>query len=507
MATAWEVEFGTQSWFALTSVAVMIALVMALLFRGDEKSHAPRIGRRPDIFGGRARGRAEFLVHGKRFAEEGYAKYKHSMYKVQTADMERLILSTKYLNELRSVPGDVLSSVDAQCERHLAWWTTLDVVKNSSLHTDVVRVQLTQNLRLSGPRLILWLLFAGKILNNAYRYAPGIHSVPAHAMVHRITSKVVNRALVGVPLCQNEEWLQTSLGYTVDAFTISGELRPLSWFYRPVAYLKLDARKSVKRRLETATRLIRPLVEQRQQPDPKHVDVIQWMVAHAQTKRDRLPAELAHKILFLCLASIASSSMGVTHALYDLCAMPEYIPILREEVETVLTEHGGWTLAALNAMRKLDSFLKESQRMNHPGLFSFNRKVLKQITLSDGTRLERGTFVSVPTYCIARDAEYYPSPLTFDGFRFSRLRESSAEDSNKHQFTSTGPANLAFGYGLNACPGRMFASCLMKIILGWALLGYDFQFPHGQRDRPSNIHMDERIWPDRNQEIEFQLRK
>lgn len=90
------------------------------------------------------------------------------MYKVQTADMERLILSAKYLNELRSVSGDILSSVDAQCERHLAWWTTLDVVKNSSLHTDVVRVQLTQNLLLSRPRLILWLLFAGKILNSHY---------------------------------------------------------------------------------------------------------------------------------------------------------------------------------------------------------------------------------------------------------------------------------------------------------------------------------------------------
>lgn len=92
------------------------------------------------------------------------------------------------------------------------------------------------------------------------------------------------------------------------------------------------------------------------------------MVDHAQTNQDRLPAELAHKTLFLCLASIASSSMGVTHALYDLCAMPEYIPILREEVQNMLMEHGGWTLAALNAMWKLGSFLKESQRLNHPGL-------------------------------------------------------------------------------------------------------------------------------------------
>lgn len=77
------------------------------------------------------------------------------MYKVQTADMERLILSAKYLNELRSVARDILSIVDAQCERHLAWWNTLDVVKHSSLHTDVVLVQLTQNLCLSHSYLAL----------------------------------------------------------------------------------------------------------------------------------------------------------------------------------------------------------------------------------------------------------------------------------------------------------------------------------------------------------------
>jgi len=68
------------------------------------------------------------------------------MYVVQTADMERIILSSRYANELRGLPESQLSSVDAQCERHLAWWNTLDVVRNSKLHVDVSRVQLNQNL-------------------------------------------------------------------------------------------------------------------------------------------------------------------------------------------------------------------------------------------------------------------------------------------------------------------------------------------------------------------------
>lgn len=52
-----------------------------------------------------------------------------------------------------------------------------------------------------------------------------------------------------------------------------------------------------------------------------------------------------------------------THALYDLATNPQYIQALREEVEGILTEKG-WTKAAMDEMRKVDSFLKESIRLN-----------------------------------------------------------------------------------------------------------------------------------------------
>ena len=57
----------------------------------------------------------------------------------------------------------------------------------------------------------------------------------------------------------------------------------------------------------------------------------------------------------------------MSHVLYDLAAFPEYIEPLREEVETI-TAVDGWTKAAMGKMRKLDSFLKESQRFNGIGL-------------------------------------------------------------------------------------------------------------------------------------------
>jgi hypothetical protein len=49
--------------------------------------------------------------------------------------------------------------------------------------------------------------------------------------------------------------------------------------------------------------------------------------------------------------------------LYDLAVHPEYVKEMREEADAVIEEHG-WTKAAMQKMRKIDSFLKESQRVN-----------------------------------------------------------------------------------------------------------------------------------------------
>jgi hypothetical protein len=50
--------------------------------------------------------------------------------------------------------------------------------------------------------------------------------------------------------------------------------------------------------------------------------------------------------------------------LYRLLANPEYIEPLREEVDAVIREEG-WTKAGIDKMHKMDSFLKESQRLDN----------------------------------------------------------------------------------------------------------------------------------------------
>jgi hypothetical protein len=49
--------------------------------------------------------------------------------------------------------------------------------------------------------------------------------------------------------------------------------------------------------------------------------------------------------------------------LYRLLANPEYVEPLRKDVEAAVAEEG-WTKAGLDKMYKIDSFVRESQRLD-----------------------------------------------------------------------------------------------------------------------------------------------
>lgn len=57
--------------------------------------------------------------------------------------------------------------------------------------------------------------------------------------------------------------------------------------------------------------------------------------------------------------------MATVQVVYSLCAMPEYWEPLRLEAQRGLQESGGvWSIETLSKLRRLDSFMKESQRLN-----------------------------------------------------------------------------------------------------------------------------------------------
>ncbi|EKM50926.1 uncharacterized protein PHACADRAFT_262822 [Phanerochaete carnosa HHB-10118-sp] len=126
-------------------------------------------------------------------------------------------------------------------------------------------------------------------------------------------------------------------------------------------------------------------------PD-KPNDLLQWLMEAAEGI-EREPRALAARVLAVCFAAIHTFSMSFTHALYHLAAHPEYTKPLREEVEAIVAEYG-WSKDSLQKMHKVDSFLKECQRLDSLISFLIERKALKDFTFFDGTFIPKGSHVS-----------------------------------------------------------------------------------------------------------------
>lgn len=113
-------------------------------------------------------------------------------------------------------------------------------------------------------------------------------------------------------------------------------------------------------------------------------DMLMWLMSEAKGA-ERSPEGLARRLLLVNFAAINATSLVrgvnqfhpstgsyshclhvvqmVTQVLCRLICNPEYIELLRQEAEAAVAEEG-WTKAGMDKMRKIDSFLRETQRVD-----------------------------------------------------------------------------------------------------------------------------------------------
>ncbi|KAI9660584.1 MAG: hypothetical protein M1821_009936 [Bathelium mastoideum] len=163
----------------------------------------------------------------------------------------------------------------------------------------------------------------------------------------------------------------------------------------------------------------------------------------------------------------------------ELCARPEYIEVLRAEIANASLS-GKMDYDRLMQLPILDSFIKESVRLNPLDKMAIRRKALKPYTFAHGGQhLEVGQIACVPAWDIMHDAETYPDPNVFDGYRFARKATATKDgQENKVNGTSFADSTKEFpiwGYGSKACPGRWHASFVIKLALVNLIERYDFR--------------------------------
>ena len=208
-------------------------------------------------------------------------------------------------------------------------------------------------------------------------------------------------------------------------------------------------------------------------------DFLQWLI-HTTEANPRPEANLSLEVLSLRLlqvnfVAIHTSSFAATHTILDLASSPpekDYLSAIRQESEAILAEENGvWTKAAIAKMYRVDSAIRESQRMNGLTSNGLIRKVVapEGVVIPNGTHVACGHRISTPGWAMHHDDTLYKDSRTYDALRFSAPREkfeASAKSGNadhaeilKHKNLSmitTSDQHLVFSHGKHAWYGQPF---------------------------------------------------
>ncbi|KAJ3544004.1 hypothetical protein NM208_g3283 [Fusarium decemcellulare] len=454
--------------------------------------------------------RKAYLAGARKLYSDGYQKFKDGVFLIITSKTSpTLVLSPDFLPELKKLPDHVVSMEAAVDESMEVKYTKIETSVPIIPHT--IKGDLTPSLTRLNPTI------AREVDETIRLVMPACEDwteVNIHHELLRIVGMVSGRVFIGPELCRSEQYLDAAINYTMEVVSAQRAVQQMRPWMRPLFAGQLPEIKKLYQRISEAEAFLQPVVKKRtdamSDPDyEKPDDMLQWLIDHKDKFPDKNSQNLAKVQLGLTFAAIHTTTLTATNAFYDLAALPDLAQELREEIREALAQNDGiFTSNALQSMKKMDSFLKETLRVHPTTMASFQRKVLKPFTLSNGQTIPAGIMIEVPAVAVNSDSDVFPNAEKFDPLRFYRLREQaktggSSEKAALNQFVSVNQSSLTFGYGRHACPGRFFAANEIKMILANALLQYDVRLIKPATERYPNIEFAHMSIPDPSRKLLF----
>ncbi|KAF2868516.1 cytochrome P450 [Massariosphaeria phaeospora] len=424
-------------------------------------------------------------------ALQGYQDFSHHgipFVITSTGSGAIVVLPPSQLHILNKSESQVLA-LQTQMESHQPRYTMGDLpVYEDMIHFDLVRNQLTKNVG-------FFVSMTQEELNAAFDDYLGTNSrewntVNLWELCTKAIARAGNRAYVGLPLCRDEMLLEQTRLYATAVYGSATIINALPPFLRPILgpLVALPA----KRYLAGCKKILVPFVEERLQ-NLKHSgekgpdDVLQWLIFRcAKAGPGQLDAsKITERLLILNLVSIYTTTYAFAYCILDLYGSPsrdDFISGLRSECQHISSRHDGLkTKEAIDKLFRIDSTVRESMRISAFGTISLPRIVAPgtELDLGKGIKVPSGVRMGIPCQAIHLDASRHENPLEFDAFRFSRSFEGPQK---KHQQATEQKLSvtidesfLTYGYGKHGCPGRWFASQMMKQALAHVVLNYDIE--------------------------------
>lgn len=375
----WAATSTIRGWYSPSSLTVTVVSMFftiwwyTLRYRksigpniyGNYNFDAPIVGYKNMVLA-----RWQFFRNGPALIREGYARYKEEFFKVSGNDL--LIVPNRYLAELASMPPERLSLNTAIVDAFQRLHAITAVITDHSLQTRMITTRLTPKLGVHVPlvqeQFRKYLPTELPATENEWRSMNALHL--ARRMVHRgVATQFVHE------LAEDEDYLSVAIDYSENGFKHNFCLRVFPDLVKPLVACLLPTSWGVNRALGRARRMIIPLIQERrrkEKDDPsyeKPEDFLQHLMDGGREIEDD-PETTVQRLMVTYLGSGPSTVIAVAQVLFDLCAHPEYVETLRQEAREKLRENG-YTKQALAAMQKMDSFMRESQRLSPPTLRKF----------------------------------------------------------------------------------------------------------------------------------------
>ncbi|KAL5121805.1 hypothetical protein ACEQ8H_000020 [Pleosporales sp. CAS-2024a] len=445
-----------------------------------------------------------FLFWGPDMIQDAFNKANGKPFELSAPDTRYVFVSDpKQIKELDSAPDTVLSLQAASKQMLQPVYTMHGFNWFDRRGTEGVgfiralRTLLTNNLPSILPDLSCIVRTRFEQLHAHHPVKHGKTHSPVYHMIVKLVVLSNAVSFFGHELAKDEGFIISALAYIEETLVCAEIVRLLPNFMAPLVggmiARKIESHKIIFNRLL-------PIAEQRclerdlahlGQKVATHNDCIQWIMETSPKNAPWTAKRIVHELMAIWFGSVHAVSTTVTFAIHDLCLHPEYVAPLRDECNS---QYATFERTA-TGLPLLDSFIKESARLTPVESLSTRRSALRPFTLADGTHCNVGDWFCTPVRAIMTNPLDYPAAQQFSGFRFADPRLVASLGGNaserlhcvmQKKATKLTDADMTYhvwGTGRMACPGRYYASAVMKVILGQIIMNYDCELvdPKAQR--------------------------
>ncbi|PWY89862.1 cytochrome P450 [Aspergillus heteromorphus CBS 117.55] len=473
-------EHSWLMWQILLALPLLVGFILLsnqLLCPSPSKktnSTIPAVGVSPGPLGSWTAG-IRFVKHSASIIQYGYEKYAPDQKAFKISTLPRWVVVATHdaaIKQLQDSDEQFLSMQEAANERNSISYVLGKYIHENPYHMSIVQRRLTPRLSQILPEVIedLDLIF-GDFQTTATEWAALDH----HKIAERCISAITNRALLGPTLAGDLEFLDSVLelsnvisraGLVIDLTPRSLKSLMARFLVHRHAAFKIYLSKVIPL-FKDRRRAYRENGDQVERPN----DAIQWFLEAAPATQSEY--DLALYILYIQFSAIHTSSASLVNVLHDLAASPGFQNPIKDEVNAVLQKDGNWTKQSLAKMGKLDSSVRESQRLHPVTTATMMRKVLQPYTLVDGTHLSPGQWVVAPAWAINRSLQKYDHPTEFNAFS----------------------------------PGRFFAMMELKLVTAYIVQKFEFRLgTESEGVRPQNGFFCFSCVPDSESRLLFKMR-